>query len=76
MTNFVVPFLIDTAIGSVLFVGLLWFSWLLGLGKSFGIDEAHLKAFDAAHFWLNYGLFCGLGISFLVRVGKRAVFSD
>lgn len=68
---FAIPFTCDAAIGSAIFGGLLWFAWLFGLGRVFGISEQHLKALEDAHFCLNYGLFVAMGLSFVVRMLRR-----
>ena len=71
LASFVVPFAVDAAIGSFIFLGLLWFAWLIGLGRALGIPEDRLDAFHTAHFWINYGVFVGIGLSFGLRVLRR-----
>jgi hypothetical protein len=74
--SFAVPFLTDAAIASLIFVALLWFGWLLGLGRALGIKQDQLDALDLAHFWINYGIFVGVGLSFLLRVLKMIFRGD
>jgi len=64
---------VDAAIGSVIFAGLLWFAWLFGLGKAFGMNQDNIRHFEDAHFWINYGIFVMIGLSFFVRA-LRGVF--
>jgi hypothetical protein len=72
-STFFINFTVDAAIGSVIFGALLGFAWLVGLGKAVGMDREYTKYFEDAHFWVNYGVFVEVGISFLVRV-MRGVF--
>jgi len=46
---------------------MVWFAWLFGLGKALGLKPENIEALETAHFWINYGLFVGLGVSFLWR---------
>ena len=71
LSAFIVPFAVDTAIGSAIFVGLLWFAWLLGVGKTVGLPQEHLDALQLLHFWLNYGMLTGVGLSFMLRLLRR-----
>ena len=66
--SFVVPFLCDTAICSVIFLVLLYFVWLLRLGRTFGVRQDQVEAIELLHFWLNYGVYFAIGVSFLWRV--------
>jgi hypothetical protein len=72
---FFVGVLVDTAMGTVLFLGLLWFDWLFGLGKAVGIKQDFVDAFISVHFWADYGVFAAIGLSFFLRV-LRAVFRE
>jgi hypothetical protein len=74
--SFAVPFVTDAALASLIFVGLLWFGWLIGLGRALGLRQEQLDAFDLAHFWINYGVFVGVGLSFLWRVVKAIFRGD
>jgi hypothetical protein len=52
----------------VVFGAFLLFAWILGLARATGVgSEEHFKAYELAHFWLNYGLFVAIGLSFLLR---------
>jgi hypothetical protein len=66
--SFIVPFLCDTAICSVIFIVLLYFVWLLRLGRAFGLRQEQSDAIELLHFWLGYGVYAAVGISFLWRV--------
>jgi hypothetical protein len=75
--SFAVPFITDVAIAAFIFVTLLGFGWLLGLGRALGlIRQEQLEALALAHFWINYGVFVGVGLSFLVRVLKAIFRGD
>ncbi len=75
-TSFAIPFLTDVAIGSLIFVALLWFAWLLGLGKAVGLKQEQVEALELAHFWINYGIYIGVGLSFLFRTLKPLFRGD
>jgi hypothetical protein len=74
--SFIVPFLFDLAIGSAIVLALMWFSWLLGIGRALGLKQDQVEAIDTAHFWLSYGLYWAIGISFLLRVVKGIFRGD
>jgi hypothetical protein len=69
--SFAVPFLRDVATCSLIFLGILYFGWFLGLGRASGLKHERLEALEVLHFWLNYGVFASTGISFLWRVLLR-----
>jgi hypothetical protein len=75
LTSFAVYFIVDAAIGSSILGGLLWFAWLIGPGKAWGVSQEHLKALSDAHFWINYGVFVMMGLALFVRA-LRGIFRD
>ena len=76
LLSFSVPFIVDTAIGSLIFVALIWFAWLLGLGRAVGVKQEQLDTIELAHFWISYGVFVGVGLSFLLRIVKMIFKGD
>ncbi len=44
--SFLVPFLFDVAIGSLIFVALLWFHWLFKLGALVGLRADYIDGFE------------------------------
>jgi hypothetical protein len=66
--SFVVPFLADTAMSSIVVLGMMWFLWLTGLAKTYGLSQEDADAFGNLHLWVNFGIFGSLGIATLVRV--------
>ena len=65
---FAVPFLCDTPISSVIFLVLLYFMWLFHLGRVVGLKQDQADAFEVLHFWLDYGVFAAVGVSFCYRI--------
>lgn len=66
--SFFVPFVFDLAIGSLIFLALLWFQWLFGLGAAVGLKRDYIEGFAAVHYWCNYAVFVMLGLDFILRV--------
>jgi len=71
-TAFVIPFLFDLAKGGIILLALFLISWLLHLGKLFGLDDAYLQAFERLHFWANYATYLVISLDFLVRLIRGA----
>jgi len=72
---FLAGFLVDAAIGSLIFVSLIWFAWLIGVARAAGVKPEHLEVFGETHFWLNYGLFVIIALALGTRAIK-GIFRD
>jgi hypothetical protein len=70
------PFLFDVAIGSLIFVALLWFHWLFKLGALVGLRADYIDGFEKVHYWMNYALFCAMAFDFLARVLVKVFRGD
>jgi cytochrome b len=44
----------------------------LHLGKTAGLDEGYIKAFEQLHFWVNYAAFGILSLDLLWRIWRAA----
>jgi len=46
IVSFVIPFLVDLAIGAVILGGVWFFLWLSTIAKAFGLKAEHADAFE------------------------------
>jgi len=70
LVAFVVPFLLDTVKGILVFLALLLFAWLFRIAGALGVRQEYIDAFEVVHFWSNYGLFIAIALSFGLRMLK------
>ena len=72
LAAFLIPFVvIDMAIGSSVFGSLIWFAYLIGLGRATGINPVMLARYENVHSYLNFALFFMMGFAGLLRFIKR-----
>lgn len=74
--NFFIAFVLDSAKGGLILVGLIFFGWLLRLTRSSGIDNDHLALFEAAHFWLSFAAYGLIAIDFIKRLAEDLFFQQ
>jgi hypothetical protein len=68
---FLIEFGFDALKGLAIFTVFLLFAWVIGIARAYGVgSEEHFKAYELAHFWLNYALYVSMGLAFLLRVLK------
>ena len=51
--SFLVPFAFDLAIGSLIFMVLLWFHWLCELGVAAGVRREYIAGYETVHVLMN-----------------------
>ena len=74
--SFLVPFVFDVAMGSLIFAVLLWFHWLFKVGAAAGLKPEYVEGYEVAHYWINYALFVVMGLDFVIRVVARIFRSE
>jgi hypothetical protein len=68
---FLIEFGFDTLRGLAIFTAFVLFARIIGLARAYGWGtEEHFKAYELAHFWLNYALYVSMGVAFLFRAIK------
>ena len=69
---FLIDFGFDVLMGLTIFTGFVLLAWVISIPRAFGwLNDEHLKAYELAHFWMNYGLFAGaVGFAGVARVVK------